>query len=112
MSFLLDNSVSNSTAWRLSISENVSRLKFGAHAVHLTLSQDAPTFRARPQIGDVNIHGSYEYEHTPVPVVPIAPDDSALDLASLQPITQLVGIPGRLTICGQTFFRQDTAAQS
>ena len=55
MSFLLDNSVSNFTAWRLSISENVSRLKFGAHAVHLTLSQDAPTFRARPQIDDVNM---------------------------------------------------------
>ena len=41
----------------------VSQLKYVAHAVRLSASQDAPIYRAPSRIDDVNTHGTYEYEH-------------------------------------------------
>ena len=97
MSIILDNTVGNFAAWQMSIFENASRLKYGQHAIHLSASLGAPIFREPPNADDIAVHGNYEYEHVPDPAV-----------ADPQPL--LMGIPGRLTISGQTFFRQDTAA--
>ena len=97
---ILDNSQGNYASWREILFEQVSILKYGDHAVCLTTSAPAPVFRPCPSIDDVTIYGTYEYQHMDTP----AADPTAI------PTTLLTGIPGHLTICGQTFFRQDTAS--
>ena len=68
--------------------KNVSRLKFGLHAVHLQQSKSAP-----PQTNNLDEFGNYSYEH--------ATQATSADSTAL-PTTGTT-----LTICGQTFFRQD-----
>ena len=93
---LLDNSVGNFAAWRLSITENVSRLKFGTHAAHLQQSIGAPTFRQPPQPNDLDEFGNFSYAH--------ATQATSAD-ATAPPTTGTT-----LTTSGQTFFRQDLSA--
>ena len=97
---ILDNSQGNFASWRETLFEQVSILKYGDHAVCLITSAPAPVFRPCPSVDAVTIYGTYEYQHMDAP---------AADPATITN-TLLIGIPGRLTICGQTFFRQDTAS--
>ena len=76
-------------------------LRYGQHAVHLSASMGAPTFRQPPGADDIAVPGNYEYEeHLPDPAIP-----------DPQPVLGPIGIPGWLTISGLTFFREDTAAR-
>ena len=60
MSIILDNTVGNFAAWQMSIFENASRLKYGQHAVHLSASLGAPTFREPPNADDIAVHVNYD----------------------------------------------------
>ena len=106
---MLDKSQGNFASWREALFEQVSQLKYGEHATCLITSTPAPIFRPCPGIDDVTTHGTYEYQHMDVP----AADPEAAD-PEAEPIlpTLLIGIPGRLTICGQTFHRQDIATHT
>ena len=106
---MLDNSQGNFASWREALFEQVSQLKYGEHATCLITSTPAPIFRPCPGIDDVTTHGTYEYQHMDVPAAdPEAADPEAEPILS----TLLIGIPGRLTICGQTFHRQDIATHT
>ena len=94
---ILDNSQGNFASWRETLFEQVSILKYGDHAVCLIISAPAPVFRPCPSVDAVTIYGTYEYQHMDAP---------AADPAMI-PNTLLIGIPGRLSICGQTFSRQE-----
>ena len=106
---MLDNSQGNFASWREALFEQVSQLKYDEHAMCLITSSPAPIFRPCPSIDDVTTYGTYEYQHMDVP----AADPEAAD-PEAEPIipTLLIGIPGRLTICGQTFHRQDIATHT
>ena len=54
MSIIFDNEAHDYTASRQSINEQVSRLKYGNHAAHLTASIDAPSFRECPSMDDLS----------------------------------------------------------
>ena len=94
---MLDNSQCNFSTLREALFEQVSQLKYGEHALCLVTSAPAPTFRPCPSVDAVTTYGTYEYQHMDAP---------AADPAKI-PNTLLIGIPGRLSICGQTFFRQE-----
>ena len=68
----------------------------------LITAAPAPTFRPCPSVDAVTPHGTYEYQQS---------DDPAAN-PDANPPNLLVGIPGLLTICGQTFYRQDTATHT
>ena len=95
---ILDNSQGNFASWRETLFEQVSILKYGDHVVCLITSAPAPVFRPCPSVDAVTIYGTYEYQHM---------DASAVADPATIPNTLLIGIPGRLSICGQTFFRQE-----
>ena len=57
-------------------------------------------FRPCPSVDAVTTYGTYEYQHMDAP----AADPTAI------PPTLLIGIPGHLTICAQTF--QDTTSHT
>ena len=97
---ILDNSQGKFASWRETLFEQVSILKYGDHAVCLITSAPAPVSCPCPSVDAVTIYGTHEYQHMDAP----AADPTAI------PTTLLIGIPGHLTICGQTFFRQDTAS--
>lgn len=99
---ILDNNEGNFATWRDALYEQVSQLKYGEHATCLITAAPAPTFRPCPSVDAVTPHGTYEYQHS---------DDPAAD-PDANPPNLLVGIPGLLTICGQTFYRQDTATHT
>ena len=82
----------------------MGQLKYGEHAICLTTSAPAPTFRPCPTVDAVAVYGTYEYQHMDAP----APNPTAEKI----PPTLLIRIPGHLTICGQTFHRQDTASHT
>ena len=92
---ILDNSQGNFASWRETLFEQVSILKYGDHAVCLITSAPALVFRPCPSVDAVTIYGTYEYQHMDAPAADPATISNAL----------LIGIPGRLSICGQTFFR-------
>ena len=88
---ILDNNVDNLTIWAQDVLQHVSRPKFGIHADHLLLQDVAPTFRNRPHIDDTNGFTEYRYEHQ-------------IDTTT---VTTPPGIPGRPTVIGEQFFRED-----
>ena len=88
---ILDNNLDNFTIWTQYVLQHVSRPKFGILADHLLLQDVAPTFRNRPHIDDTNEFTEYRYEHQ-------------IDTTT---VTTPPGIPGRPTVIGEQFFRED-----
>ena len=65
-------------AWRQSINEHATRLKYGPHAVHLVASIEAPAIRECPIMDDLTIHSQYAYEH----IVPVLDPRSSSNLTT------------------------------
>ena len=102
---ILDNNLDNFTIWTQDVLQHVSRPKFGIHADHLLLQDVAPTFRDRPHIDDTNDFNEYRYEHQVDNTITANPNPPT----GLDPFTVTTppGIPGRPTVIGEQFFRED-----